>query len=55
MAARLHSLGIRNNIFPEVNYDNVDKVRGMDIVIVTTAKSIEEHALLKNPRHAFPR
>ena len=31
-----------------MNYDNVDKVRGMDIVIVTTAKSDEEaHALLK--------
>jgi len=29
-------------IFPEIEYDKVDKVRGMDIVIVTTAKSDEE-------------
>jgi 50S ribosomal protein L5 len=29
-------------IFPEIDYDRVDKVRGMDIVIVTTAKSDEE-------------
>ena len=44
-----YTLGIKEQlIFPEVNYDNVDKVRGMDIVIVTTAKSDEEaHALLK--------
>lgn len=44
-----YTLGIKEQlIFPEVNYDNVDKVRGMDIVIVTTAKTDEEsHALLK--------
>lgn len=44
-----YTLGVKEQlIFPEVNYDNVDKVRGMDIVIVTTAKSDEEsHALLK--------
>jgi large subunit ribosomal protein L5 len=29
-------------IFPEIEYDKVDKVRGMDIVIVTTAKTDEE-------------
>ncbi|MCE2141311.1 50S ribosomal protein L5, partial [Streptococcus thermophilus] len=29
-------------IFPEINYDDVDKVRGMDIVIVTTANTDEE-------------
>ena len=29
-------------IFPEINFDDVDKVRGMDIVIVTTANTDEE-------------
>ncbi|HHT24004.1 MAG TPA: 50S ribosomal protein L5 [Clostridiaceae bacterium] len=29
-------------IFPEINYDSIDKIRGMDIVIVTTAKTDEE-------------
>lgn len=44
-----YTLGIKEQlIFPEINYDNVDKVRGMDIVIVTTANTDEEsHALLK--------
>ncbi|MEO3435009.1 50S ribosomal protein L5 [Inquilinus sp. CAU 1745] len=44
-----YSLGIKEQIvFPEVDYDKVDSVRGMDIVIVTTAKSDKEaHALLK--------
>lgn len=38
-----YTLGIREQlIFPEVDYDLVDKVRGMDIVIVTTANSDEE-------------
>ncbi|MBS4762395.1 50S ribosomal protein L5 [Carnobacteriaceae bacterium zg-ZUI252] len=38
-----YTLGIKEQlIFPEVEYDKVDKVRGMDIVIVTTAKSDEE-------------
>lgn len=38
-----YSLGLREQlIFPEINYDQVDKVRGMDIIIVTTAKSDEE-------------
>jgi large subunit ribosomal protein L5 len=38
-----YNLGLREQIvFPEVNYDKVDKARGMDIVIVTTAKSDEE-------------
>ena len=35
-------------MFPEIDYDKVDKVRGMDIVICTTAKTDEEaKALLK--------
>ena len=29
-------------MFPEINYDKVDKTRGMDITIVTTAKTDEE-------------
>lgn len=44
-----YTLGVKEQlIFPEISYDNVDKVRGMDIVIVTTANTDEEsHALLK--------
>ena len=44
-----YAVGIKEQlIFPEINYDNVDKVRGMDIVIVTTANTDEESfALLK--------
>jgi large subunit ribosomal protein L5 len=35
-------------VFPEIDYDKVDKIRGMDITIVTTAKTDEEgYALLK--------
>lgn len=38
-----YTLGLKEQlIFPEVEYDKVDKVRGMDIIIVTTAKSDEE-------------
>ncbi|GIP55767.1 MULTISPECIES: 50S ribosomal protein L5 [Paenibacillus] len=38
-----YTLGLKEQlIFPEIEYDQVDKVRGMDIVIVTTAKSDEE-------------
>jgi large subunit ribosomal protein L5 len=38
-----YTLGIREQlIFPEIDYDKVSKVRGMDIVIVTTAKTDEE-------------
>ena len=38
-----YTLGIREQIiFPEIEYDKVSKVRGMDIVIVTTAKNNEE-------------
>ena len=38
-----YALGIREQIiFPEVEYDKVDKVRGMDVVFVTTAKTDEE-------------
>ncbi|WP_059105447.1 50S ribosomal protein L5 [Shouchella shacheensis] len=38
-----YTLGVREQlIFPEIDYDKVDKVRGMDIVIVTTAETDEE-------------
>ena len=38
-----YTLGLKEQlIFPEIEYDKVDKVRGMDIVIVTTAQSDEE-------------
>jgi large subunit ribosomal protein L5 len=38
-----YTLGLKEQlIFPEIEYDKVDKVRGMDVVIVTTAKSDEE-------------
>ena len=38
-----YALGIKEQlIFPEIEYDKVDKVRGMDIVFVTTAKTDEE-------------
>lgn len=38
-----YSLGVKDQlIFPEMEYDKVDKLRGMDIVFVTTAKSDEE-------------
>ena len=38
-----YALGIREQlIFPEIHYDKVDKVKGMNIVIVTTAKTDEE-------------
>lgn len=38
-----YTLGIKEQlIFPEIDYDKVSKVRGMDIVIVTTAKTNEE-------------
>lgn len=44
-----YSLGIREQIiFPEVPYDKVDQIRGMNVTIVTTAKTDEEgYALLK--------
>ncbi|WP_195576695.1 50S ribosomal protein L5 [Paenibacillus sp. 1001270B_150601_E10] len=38
-----YTLGLKEQIiFPEIEYDKIDKVRGMDIVIVTTAKTDEE-------------
>ena len=38
-----YALGIKEQlIFPEIEYDKVDKVRGMDIIVVTTAETDEE-------------
>ena len=38
-----YALGIKEQlIFPEIEYDKVDKVRGMDIIFVTTANTDEE-------------
>jgi large subunit ribosomal protein L5 len=44
-----YAMGLKEHIvFPEINYDKVDKVRGMDIIICTTAKTdAEAKALLK--------
>jgi large subunit ribosomal protein L5 len=44
-----YAIGLKEQVvFPEINYDKLDTVRGMDIVIVTTAKTDEEaKALLK--------
>jgi len=45
-----YTLGLKEQlIFPEIDYDKIDRVRGMDITIVTTAKTDEEaRELLKN-------
>ena len=45
-----YSLGLKEQIvFPEIDYDNIDTIRGMDICVVTLAKSDEEgKELLKN-------
>jgi large subunit ribosomal protein L5 len=38
-----YSMGVREQlIFPEIEYDKIDKIRGMDIIFVTTAKTDEE-------------
>ena len=38
-----YALGIKEQlIFPEIEYDKVEKVRGMDVIVVTTAKTDEE-------------
>lgn len=42
-----YNLGLKEQlVFPEINYDKLDNVRGMDIAIVTTAKSDEEGKIL---------
>ena len=51
-----YTLGIKEQIiFPEINYDKIDKVRGLDIIICTTASNNEEALeLLKNFNLPFP-
>ena len=45
-----YALGIKEQIiFPEIEYDKVDKVRGMDIIFVTTARTDEEARELLRP------
>jgi large subunit ribosomal protein L5 len=42
-------------VFPEINYDQIDKVRGMDIIVTTTAKTDEEaRELLRLFNFPFP-
>ena len=50
-----YAMGIREQIiFPEINYDDVDEIRGMDVVICTTARNdAEAQALLRHFRMPF--
>ena len=42
-----YTMGVREQIiFPEINYDQVDAVRGLDITITTTARTAEEGRVL---------
>ncbi len=52
-----YSLGIREQIiFPEIDYDSIDQVRGLDVTITTTAKTDEEaYALLREFGMPFSR
>jgi len=44
-----YALGVKEQIiFPEIQYDKIDKIRGMDIIVVTTAKTDEEAKELLN-------
>ena len=46
-----YSLGLKEQIiFPEIEYEKVDKIRGMDIAFVTTATNDEEAKALLEPR-----
>ncbi len=51
-----YAMGLKEQIvFPEINYDQVDKVRGMDIIVTTTAKTDEEaRELLRLFNFPFP-
>jgi large subunit ribosomal protein L5 len=52
-----YSMGVQEQIiFPEINYDEVDAIRGMDITITTTARNAEEgKALLEMFNFPFKR
>src|ERR671927_138823 len=51
-----YAMGLKEQIvFPEINYDRIDKVRGMDIIVTTTAKTDEEaRELLRLFNFPFP-
>src|SRR5207244_5886167 len=51
-----YAMGLKEQIiFPEVNYDQIDKVRGMDVIVTTTAKTDEEaRELLRLFNFPFP-
>ena len=51
-----YAIGLKEQIiFPEINYDQIDKVRGMDVIITTTAKTDEEaRQLLRLFNFPFP-
>ena len=51
-----YALGLKEQIvFPEIDYDQIDKVRGMDIIVTTTAKTDEEaRELLRLFNFPFP-
>ena len=51
-----YAMGLKEQIvFPEINYDSIDKVRGMDIIVTTTAKTDEEaRELLRLFNFPFP-
>jgi len=51
-----YAMGLKEQIiFPEINYDRIDKVRGMDVIITTTAKTDEEaRELLRLFNFPFP-
>jgi large subunit ribosomal protein L5 len=52
-----YAMGLKEQIiFPEISYDRIDKVRGMDIIVTTTAKTDEEaRELLRLFNFPFPR
>ena len=51
-----YAMGLREQIvFPEINYDRIEKVRGMDIIVTTTARTDEEaRELLRLFNFPFP-
>ncbi|HEX2802588.1 MAG TPA: 50S ribosomal protein L5 [Sphingomicrobium sp.] len=51
-----YAMGLKEQIvFPEINYDDIDKVRGMDVIVTTTAKTDEEaRELLRLFNFPFP-
>ena len=52
-----YTLGLREQlVFPEIDYDTIDRLRGLEISIVTTARTDEEGSPPATvARHAFPR